>query len=414
MARTINRLSARTVATTVEAGRYADGQGLYLYVDATGAKRWVFIFQWRSKRTEMGLGSATLPGGVKLTDARDQAEAARKLVGEGKNPIEERKRAKGPEGGPTFGDVADELIKSLRPGWKSPKHSDQWEKTFHPTVKGPAYAEALMKVPVALVSTDHVLEVLKPLWLKKPETAGKVRGRIERVLDAAKVRNMRSGENPARWRGHLDHLLPRRPKLVRGHQRAIHYDQAPGFMVDLKERNGAAARALEFTVLTVVRESEALGAVPKEFDLDAALWTIPGARMKGTNSPDHRVPLSPAAVQVVRDMLAAGDIGPEDYLFPGFKKGRPLSNTAMDAVLKRMKVNATPHGFRATFRDWAGDKTSFPREIAEEALAHVVGSEVERAYRRSDALEKRRKLMEAWARYLAAGSSVVELKRRSS
>jgi integrase len=253
------------------------------------------------------------------------------------------------------------------------------------------YCASIRSKSVADVSTDDVLLVLKPLWLTKAETASRLRGRIERVLDFAKARGMRSGENPARWRSHLDAILPKRAKLTRGHHKAIPFNELPAFMQDLREREGVAPRALEFLILTAARSGEVLGARWEEIDLPGGLWTVPRDRMKAGR--EHRVPLSHRAVAILSELEATRA---SDFVFPGLKRGSPLSSMALEMTMRRMKANATVHGFRSAFRDWAGECTSFQRELAEGALAHLVGDAVERAYRRGDALEKRRELMEEW------------------
>jgi integrase len=256
------------------------------------------------------------------------------------------------------------------------------------------YAAPLRDKPLDAIQTDDVLSVLTPLWQTKNETASRLRGRIERVLDAARAKGLRSGENPARWRGHLDHLLPKRQKLSRGHHAALPYADVPELVADLRNREGAAALALEFLILTAARSGEVLGAKWNEIDRDAKVWTVPAERMKAGR--EHRVPLTQRALQI---LATVEQVRTGDYVFPGQRHGRPLSVMSMEMLLRRMKVDVTVHGFRSSFRDWAGECTSFPREIAEAALAHTVGDETERAYRRGDALEKRRKLMAAWASF---------------
>jgi integrase len=240
--------------------------------------------------------------------------------------------------------------------------------------------------------------LLKPIWTAKAETASRVRGRVEKVLDAAKAKGFRDGENPARWRGHLDHLLPRPSKLARGHHAAMPYEDVAPFIAKLRKREASAALALELCILTAARSGEILGMHWSEIDLDKKIWTVPANRMKAGR--EHRVPLSPRAVDIFRQLekLRTGE-----FVFPGQARGKPLSNMAMEMILRRMKIeNATVHGFRSSFRDWAGNVSNFPRELVETALAHVIGDKAEQAYRRSDALEKRRKLMDAWAAYCAA------------
>jgi integrase len=282
--------------------------------------------------------------------------------------------------------MGDEVRDSLSAGFRNEKHKAQWRMTLE------TYAAPLRGRPVDTITTDDVLAVLKPIWLEKPETASRLRGRIEKVLDAAKAKGHREGENPARWRGHLDHLLPRPSKLTRGHHAAMPYEKVPPFVGQLRGRQATAALALEFCILTAARSGEVLGAKWSEIDLEKKLWTVPAARMKAGR--EQRVPLSTRAIAILQGL---GQVDLDEHVFAGQKAGRPLSSMAMEMMLRRMQVeNATVHGFRSSFRDWAGNETSFPREIIEAALAHVIGDKAEQAYRRSDALEKRRKLMDAW------------------
>lgn len=376
------RLTARKIATA-KPGKHSDGGNLYLIVSDTGSRKWILRFTWRGAAKEMGLGSAN---SVPLADARDRAADARRVLAKGLNPIDERKR----DGGiPTFGAIADYVREALSAGFRNQKHKAQWRMTLE------TYAAPLRSKPVDTISTEDVLAVLKPIWAEKPETASRLRGRIEKVLDAAKAKGYRTGENPARWRGHLDHLLPKPLKLTRGHHAAMAYEHIPAFMGDLRRRQATAASALEFCILTAARSGEVLGCRWSEIDFDKKLWIIPGSRMKAGR--EHRVPLPNRAVSILRE-LAKFNAGP--FVFSGQSRNRPLSNMAMDMMLRRMKRDdVTVHGFRSSFRDWAGNVSSFPREIIETALAHVIGDKAEQAYRRSDALEKRRKLMEAWAAY---------------
>ena len=408
MGRATNRLSAAFVRTVKVPGRYADGAGLYLYLDKDGGKRWVFMFTWGEKRKEMGLGSAAATG-VGLADARDAADAARKLVREGVNPIEERKKAPMVEKAPeTFGTVADALVADLAGGWKSEKHAKQWKASLV------NHAGNLWPMAVKDIDTEAVLLALRPIWTTTAETASRVRGRIEHVLDAARAAGHITGawENPARWKGHLARLLGKRQTLTRGHHPAMPFEDVPAFVGELQARQALAAAALEFTILNATRTNETLGARGGELDLVGALWTIPAERMKAGRV--HRVPLSARAVALIRELYPDG-LALDAFVFPGQRKGRPLSNMAMDMLLRRMDRDAyTVHGFRSSFSDWAGETTNFPREIIEAALAHLVGDKVERAYRRGDALLKRRKLMEAWAGYCtrpAAKGNVTQLRR---
>ncbi|GGK28199.1 tyrosine-type recombinase/integrase [Salinarimonas ramus] len=391
-----NKLSARAVATLAKPGRHSDGGGLYLNVTPTGARSWVFMWKVAGKRREMGLGPLR---DVPLAKARELAADARRMVRDGADPLAARE----PPKVMTFGEAADALITSMSASWRNAKHRAQWEMTLRD------YCAPMRTKPVDEVGTDDVLAVLQPIWQSKAETASRLRGRIERVLDYAKARGLRTGENPARWRGHLDAILPRPKKLTRGHHRAMPFDDVPAFMSRLRDRVGVSARALEFLVLTAARSGEVLGMRWSEVDFDAAVWSVPAERMKGGRA--HRVPLTDRAVDILVELNKAA-VG--EYVFPGMKLNRPLSVMALEMVLRRMKVDFTVHGFRSAFRDWAGERTPFPREIAEAALAHLVGDEVERAYRRGDALEKRRALMTAWSDFVERRSaSVVELLRRA-
>jgi integrase len=388
MARQTQRLSARGVAGLSLPGRHADGNGLYLVVDKAGAKRWVFLFRFEGRLREMGLGGLS---SVPLSRARELATEARTVLATGQNPIDARKIDRAI---PTFGACADQLLESMSSEWRNAKHRAQWKMTLE------EYAKPLRGKPIDEITTEDVLKVLKPIWTDKPETASRLRGRIERVLDAAKALGHRSGENPALWRGHLKNLLPRRQKLTRGHHAAMPYDKVAKFCLDLRGREAVAAQALHFCILTAARSGEVLGARWAEIDLDKAIWTVPAARMKAAR--EHRVPLAdPAKAILVAMAEARVHKKPDDHVFPGQKRGAPLSGMAMAMILRRMKLTGvTVHGFRSSFRDWAGECTAFPREVAEAALAHTVGDETERAYRRGDALEKRRELMAGWAEYL--------------
>jgi integrase len=391
-----SKLTSRKVETA-KPGKYSDGGNLYLIVSETGSRKWVLRFTWRGRAKEMGLGSAA---SVPLADAREKAANARRKIARGLNPIDERKR----EGGiPTFGEIADDVWETLSAGFRSEKHKVQWKSTLE------TYANPLRNKPVDAVATDDVLAVLKPIWTTKAETASRVRGRIEKVLDAAKAKGFRDGENPARWRGHLDHLLPRPSKLAGGHHAAMPYEDVAAFIANLRKHEATSALALELCILTAARSGEILGMRWSEIDLDKKIWTVAANRMKAGR--EHRVPLSPRAVAILRrlEKVKAGE-----FVFPGRARNKPLSSKAMGLVLLRMKVeDATIHGFRSSFRDWAGNVSSFPREVVETALAHVIGDKAEQAYRRSDALEKRRRLMDAWAAYCERpAGNVVQIGKR--
>ena len=412
MVRALNRLSAREAATLKTPGRHFDGGGLCLFISTDlSRKRWTFQFRWQGRKCEMGLGS---PDTVPLARARELAASARLAVQNGSNPLEEKrapldahrrgveeqKRARSKAR--TFGQVADELIESKGAGWRNSKHRAQWHMTLE------IYAAPLRALPVAEVTTEQILAVLQPIWTSKPETASRTRGRIEAVIDAARARGLIPSDaaNPARWKGHLANLLPPRERLSRGHHAALPWTELPAFMAQLRARPGLSARALEWTILTASRLGEALGTRWGEIDLSGRLWEVPKERMKAKRA--HRVPLSPPAMALLAS-LPAGESG--DLVFPGFKPGKPLSDMVMKSLFTRMRAGGiTSHGFRSTFRDWAGEATSHPREVCEAALAHAVGDAVELAYRRGDALEKRRVLMCDWADY--CGSAVAHGLRR--
>jgi integrase len=356
----------------------------------------VLRFTWRGKAREMGLGT---PATVSLLEAREKAANARRMIAKGIDPILERKRTGCV---PTFGEMADQVREALCAGFRNEKHKAQWKSTLA------TYAASLGDKPVDTITTDDVLAVLKPIWTTKSETASRVRGRIEKILDAAKAKGYRHGENPARWRGHLDHLLSKKSKLTRAHHAAMPYDHIAALVGRLRESDSVGALALEFCILTAARSGEVLGARWSEIDLDKKIWTVPAHRMKAGR--EHRVPLSERAVAILRQFA---EIRTGDLVFPGQRKVRPLWSVTMNMALRRMEVEGvTVHGFRSSFRDWAGNETPYPRDLIETALAHVVGDEAERAYRRSDALEKRRKLMEAWANYCDPTRTAKVLKMR--
>lgn len=396
-----NKLTVRQVAAITRPGVHSDGGGLYLRVRPP-SRHWIFIGTLlgrertinkktgkpKQNRIEIGLGSDL---DVSLAQAREKAEVLRAMLLEGKDPRVER--AKANRSNSTFGEFAMEMLDSIEDGFKNPKHRQQWRNTLT------TYAQPMFDLPINAVETEHILAVLQPIWLEKSETASRVRGRIERVLDAAKVKGLRSGENPARLRGHLQHLLPDQRKKARvQHHAALPFAEVEKFMADLRSRPAIAARALEFTVLTAARSGEVRGMTWAEVDLEKRLWTVPASRMKA--SVEHEVPLSDAAIAILKVVQEEG-LKPEDFVFPA-SRGGSLSDMSMSQLLKRMgRSGITVHGFRSTFRDWAGDATMFEREVVEMALAHAVASKVEAAYRRGRALEKRRELMNAWAEFCA-------------
>ena len=382
-----NLLTARTIETAKRPGRYSDGNGLYLVVRPGGSKQWMFLYRYDSKLKEMGLGSPLK--GVTLAMARDLRDEARAIMARGVDPLEARRHAEHSAAGiPTFGAYALSLVERIEEGFSNPKHRQQWRNTLQ------TYCEPIWNLPVDRVDTAGVLACLTPIWQSKPETASRVRGRIERVLNAAKAERLRAGENPSAWRGHLDATLPKPGKLTRGHHAALAYADMPTFMRDLRARPAVAALALEFVVLTATRTSEVLNAQWTEFDLDAGLWTIPAERMKARR--EHRVALPKRAVAIIKELSMAKS---SEFVFPGQRPGKPLSNMAMLMLLERMgrRGTVTSHGFRSTFSDWASEVSPFSSELRETALAHTIGNKAEAAYRRGDALEKRRTMMEAWA-----------------
>lgn len=392
MARALNRLTVRQVATIKKPGRHADGGGLYLRITPGGARAWVFMATTEGKRAEIGLGAASA---VTLAAARELATRMRAAVVSGRDPravLAPVAQSIAPRI-PTFGEFAESYIASVEAGWKNAVHRQQWRNSLRD------HAAALMQTPIDQIGTDDVLTLLQPIWLAKAETAKRVRGRIEKILDAAKVRDLRPRDamNPAAWKGHLALLLPAQPKLARGHHAALAWKAAPAFFAELKQRHAVAARCLEFVILTAARSGEALGATWSEVDFAQRLWTVPASRMKA--GVEHIVPLSSAALSVL-NAARANESAPTGAIFS--IAGAARSNMAMAMLLRRMgRLDITVHGFRSTFRDWVGDATSYPRELVEQALAHTISNKAERAYRRGTALERRRELMEGWASYLA-------------
>lgn len=395
----------RALAQLNQPGKtYSDsikGTGLYLLVTKSDTRRWLFIYSRNGKRREMGLGLVDGPKAISLKRARDQARAFQQILANGGDPWTETRLAKQREAKvQTFGEFADAFISEQARGFRNAKHIAQWKMTMK------VYAKRLRPLPIDKIETDDVLAVLKPIWLTKPETAKRTQGRIERILDAAKAQGLRRGENPARWRGHLDMLLARQSKLSRGHHAALPYVDVPKFMETLRAADGMSARALEFLILTAARTGEVIGALWDEIDLENALWTVPPVRMKAGR--EHRVPLPPRALEILDAVSLSRDM-PGGFVFSGNQEGKGLSQMAMTMALRRCgRGQYTVHGFRSAFRDWAAEETSTSREIAEAALAHVVGDKTERAYRRGDALQKRRQLMEDWAAFCAPNAGVEE------
>jgi integrase len=397
------RLSARAVQTQTAPGYYADGAGLYLQVKSTlsqgqpsrVSRSWLFRYKHDKRSNWMGLGSVRE---TSLAQARQRAAECRRLLSLGKDPIVERDGARDLEvkrarlekkTSMTFDQCAQSYIAAHRDGWRNAKHASQWENTLRlhaGTVIG--------KLAVEEVELRHVLLILEPIWHERTETASRVRGRIESILDWATVRGLRSGDNPARWRGHLDQLLAMPSKLKKvEHHTALPFADMPTFMQALLLQEGMGARALLFTIFTAARSGEVRGATRGEIDVQNKVWSIPGQRMKAGR--DHRVPLSDDAMSILPRPLP-GD--PMALLFPA-PKGGPLSDMTLTAVMRRMKAPAVPHGFRSTFRDWCAECTDFPREVAEMALAHAIEDKVEAAYRRGDLFDKRRQLMTLWEQH---------------
>lgn len=411
-------LGPLAVRNLTEPGLHFVGEvpGLALQVLPSGARTWILRITIAGRRREMGLGGYPE---ISLADARTLARQARQKVREGVDPIEERRAARSAllaSAGKimTFEDACDALIASKQVEWKNPKSRDQWRATL----ESYAYPH-IGRLSVADIELSHILNVLQPIWTRIPETASRLRGRIEAVLDWATVSGYRSGLNPARWRGHLDKKLPQPSKLKArrnerigsdGHHAAMPIAVAPTFMLQLRKAEGMGARALEFAILTAARSGEVRGATWNEIDLDSGVWVVPASRMKG--SKEHRVPLSEAASEMLKTLPRMAGT---DFVFPAPRGGK-LSDMALGAVLRRMKIAATAHGFRSTFRDWVGERTAYPGEMAEMALAHAIGSKVEAAYRRGDMFERRRKLMEDWASFLARPQrrgEVIPLRGRS-
>jgi integrase len=409
VARTTERLTALKVERAKQGkhspGLFHDGGGLYLRVTSGGAS-WVLRYQLAGRPRYMGLGPVALYG---LSEARDRAREARRLRHDGIDPIDAKRQARAQlrleaAKAMTFKHAAERYIDAHSAAWSGVKVKAQWEATLA------TYAEPVLgALAVQEIDTALVLKVLEPIWTEKPETAGRVRQRVEAILDWAKVRGYRDGENPARWKGHLDILLPARGKVRKvEHHAALPYAQMPEFMVLLRQQEGIAARAFEFAILTATRTGEVLGARWTEINAGNKLWVVPAERMKADR--EHRVPLSMRALAILEEMTGFREDVDEDgqpaaFVFPGAKRSRPLSNMAFLMLLRRMKrTDLTAHGFRSTFRDWAAERTNYAREVAEMALAHAVSDKVEAAYRRGDLFDKRRRLMETWGAFCAAGS----------
>jgi integrase len=398
MGRPIEKLSAKQIERLAKTpGKYGDGGGLWLVVASKHAVSWVFRYQIAGNAREMGLGSFDV---VSLAEARSRALAARKLSSAGIDPIAERDRQQSERVADatraiTFKQSAEGYIGSHGVKWSNAKHADQWRATLE------SYVYPLIgDLPTQSIDDALVHKILDRIWLKKPETASRVRGRIEAILNWATARGYRTGLNPARWKGHLENSLPARSQVrAVKHHAALPYREIGSFMAKLREQKGSGARALEFAILTAARTGEVIGATWDEIDIETAMWTIPAMRMKAKR--EHRVPLSLPAVALLRE-LGVG----KGAVFREPRTGAALSNAAMLSTLRRMKrTDLTTHGFRSTFRDWAAEQTSFPGEVAEMALAHTIENKVEATYRRGDLFEKRQKLMAAWASYCEGGAT---------
>ena len=392
------KLTDRFISTLKEAGRHSDGANLYLNVSPTLKKTWLYMFRFNGKRREMSMGEYPH---VTLAQARRKAFEARDQIKAGIDPLEARKgvgRVNQENGWVTFKKFADDYLAGKKDGFRNAKHFAQWQMTID------TYAKPLHDMTVDAVKTENILAVLKPIWLKIPETASRLRGRIEMILNAAQSLGLIVEEksNPARWKGHLENLLAKQPKRDKHHD-ALPYKDIPAFISELRQRDAIAAYALEFAILAGGRTGEIIGAKWSEFDLEEKLWIVPAGRMKAER--EHRVPLSTRALHILDELQKARI---NDFVFIA-QRDRPLSNMAMLQLLKRMGRNGpearkagkhiTTHGFRSTCRDWAGDCTNYPREILEQVLSHTISSKAEAAYRRGDALDKRRVLMQDWCNY---------------
>ena len=406
-----NKLVAKQVTAINKPGKHSDGNGLYLLVKPNGNRSWVLLLIGGGQRREMGLGT---PETVSLAAARKLAADAKTAFAEGRDPIAERvgarpkpeepiavvlpgpKRRARSQGDITFWSFADKLIDEIEDGFRNDKHRKQWRATLK------THAAKLSDMEISSIVTDDIVATLQPIWLKVPETARRVRSRIERVLDAARVAGHREGENPARWKGHLELMMPKQRKAT-GHHAAMQYAQVPAFFGDVSRRPATAARALEFAILTAARTGEVIGMTWGEVDLENQLWTVPALRMKA--EAEHAVPLTDGAMALL-GVLKPTNPETHQFVFPA-QRGGKLSNMAMSMLLRRMGIEGvTVHGFRSSFRDWAGEETNFERENVEMALAHAIGNKAERAYRRGRALAKRRRLMEAWEAYCLGVSAM--------
>ena len=387
-------LNVKQIEALTEPRTYRVSKSLYLQIGPTGTKAWLFRYTKDGRAHGMGLGPLDL---VTLAEARDRTLTCRKLLLDGIDPLEERRGKRlqtrlAAAGKITFHSCAERYIDAHAAGWRNRKHRQQWTNTLT-TYAYPAIGD----LPVGAIDTGLIMKIIEPIWQTKTETASRLRGRIESILDWAKARHYRTGENPARWRGHLDQLLAARSKVApTNHHAALSYAELPAFMTQLRQHSGAAARCLEFTILTAARSGEARGARWSEFDLDAHTWTVPAERTKAGKA--HTVPLSEHARTILAGLPRSGD-----YLFENGRAGKPMGGTTLTLMLREMnRGDIKVHGFRSTFRDWAAEQTHHQNHVVEMALAHAIGDKVEAAYRRGDLLAKRRELMQDWARYCAS------------
>lgn len=378
------RLSALQVRNLTKPGRYADGDGLYLMVDASGARRWIMRIMVQGKRKDLGLGGAST---VSLKEARDKAQEMHTLIRSGKDPVSERKTLRRVI--PTFAEAATTVHSSMASSWKNAKHGAQWINTIN------TYATPLLGTRrIDAIGTPEILTTLQPIWREKPETARRVKQRLQTIFDWAKAAGFREGENPVDG---VERGLPKQTDEDE-HHKALPYDQVGQFLRDLRQSPSGSIPKLgfEFLILSATRTNEVLGAKWNEIDMERACWTIPADRMKA--GKEHRVPLSERCVEILRAAEQLRDDG--DYVFPGRSQSKPLSNMAFLQIVRRMNLAITPHGFRSTFRDWAAEQTHFPNEVCEQALAHTISNKVEAAYRRTDLFEKRKELMAAWCTFV--------------
>jgi integrase len=386
-------LTALEIKNSTKA-KLRDGDGLWLHRNKSGGRTWVFIYIRNGRRREMGLGSyGSGTGEVSLAAARAKTDEVRGILGRGGDPIDERRAERAASTPTTFKSVAEDYVKAMSSKWRGKATHDAWRRFVE------TYTKPIHRTVISAVEVRSVLKVLDPIWIEKPETGRKVRERLKLVLDYAKAKGLRTGDNPAEWKGHLDKILPEHGALQKGHHASMPYNDMSAFVAALRNVKGTGARALEFTLLTAARSGETRWSTWSEFDLDGKLWTVPAERMK--SGIEHRVPLSDRAVEILREMQGKRV---SDYVFPGAVRGSAISDMTMAKALRAAGGDGfTVHGFRSTFRDWAAEETDHQRETAEAALAHAVGDKTERAYRRGDALAKRRALMNDWAEFCISG-----------